>query len=78
VVGDQGDPATRALLDVARGGGRDDLVVAASAEPANSSVPLLADRIAIDGRPTAYVCRGFVCELPVTEPDKLREQLARR
>ena len=37
------------------------------ADPATSVVPLLADRVAIDGRPTAYVCRGFVCRLPVTD-----------
>ncbi|GAA4597800.1 uncharacterized protein YyaL (SSP411 family) [Actinoplanes octamycinicus] len=29
-------------------------------------VPLLADRPMIDGKPTAYVCRGFVCDRPVT------------
>jgi len=31
-------------------------------------VPLLAGRDAVDGRPAAYVCRGFVCERPVTDP----------
>ena len=43
---------------------------------AASAVPLLADRVAIDGRPTAYVCRGFACRQPVTEPEALAAQLA--
>jgi len=38
-------------------------------------VPLLADRIAIEGAATAYVCRGFVCDLPVTTPADLRHLL---
>ena len=37
---------------------------------------LLEDRTARDGRPTAYVCRGFVCRLPVTDAAGLRAQLA--
>jgi len=40
-------------------------------------VPLLADRPMINGRPTAYACRGFVCERPVTEVDDLVGQLGR-
>ena len=38
---------------------------------------LLEDRPVRDGRPTAYVCRGFVCRLPVTDAEGLRAQLAR-
>jgi len=39
-------------------------------------LPLLEGRRAIDGRPTAYVCRNYACELPVTEPAALARQLA--
>ncbi|MGC0362867.1 uncharacterized protein YyaL (SSP411 family) [Rhodococcus sp. 27YEA15] len=52
------------LLDVARrlapGG-----AVVVGGEPDSS--PLLADRPLVDGEPAAYVCRGFVCERPVTD-----------
>ncbi|WP_328388117.1 thioredoxin domain-containing protein [Nocardia sp. NBC_00416] len=62
------------LLEVARAyapGGA--IVVRADAD----AVPLLADRPAIDGAAAAYVCRGTVCDLPVTTPDELRAALTR-
>ncbi|HWQ14826.1 MAG TPA: thioredoxin domain-containing protein [Roseiflexaceae bacterium] len=37
--------------------------------------PLLADRAAIGGRATAYVCQNYTCRLPVTDPASLRAQL---
>jgi uncharacterized protein YyaL (SSP411 family) len=30
----------------------------------------------LDGRATAYLCRGFACQQPVTDPAALGEQLA--
>jgi uncharacterized protein YyaL (SSP411 family) len=42
---------------------------------AEASIPLLAGRTAIDGRPAAYVCENFVCNLPVTDPVALEQQL---
>ena len=36
---------------------------------------LLADRPLLEGRTTAYVCRGFVCRLPVTSVDAIAAQL---
>jgi uncharacterized protein len=75
IVGDPADGATQALLSEVRGGFRPHQVVALNAEPGTSVVPLLAERIAVGGRPTAYVCRGFVCRLPVTDPEALRAQL---
>ncbi len=76
IVGAPDDPATQAFLAAARAGGRADLVVAVSPDPGPSAVPLLADRVTIDGRPTAYVCRQFTCRLPVTDPAALADQLA--
>jgi uncharacterized protein len=42
---------------------------------AAAGVPLLEGRAAIDGKPTAYVCRHYTCELPVTERTALAKQL---
>jgi uncharacterized protein YyaL (SSP411 family) len=52
---------------------RPELALAPSAEPTDG-VPLLAGR-GEEGRTLAYVCRGFVCDLPTTDPDKLTAQL---
>ncbi|MBW3619581.1 MAG: thioredoxin domain-containing protein [Actinobacteria bacterium] len=51
------------------------VAVATPGDAAAEVVPLLADRPAVDGRPAAYVCRGFVCDRPVTTPDELRALL---
>ncbi|MGW7649932.1 thioredoxin domain-containing protein [Streptomyces bobili] len=68
------DPATRelhraALLATAPG------AVVACGTPDSEEFPLLADRVLLGGAPTAYVCRGFVCDLPVTDVDALREKV---
>jgi uncharacterized protein len=41
-----------------------------------AEIPLLAERTALRGRATAYVCEHFVCKLPVTDPAELAAQLA--
>ena len=78
VVGPAHDPRTRALyLAAVRDASPGAAVVAGDpADPASSSVPLLAGRPLVDGRPAAYVCREFVCERPVTDPAGLRDALA--
>jgi hypothetical protein len=40
-----------------------------------SLVPLVAGKARRQGRATAYVCRGQVCELPTTDPSGLRREL---
>jgi uncharacterized protein YyaL (SSP411 family) len=63
------------LLAEARAGFRPNQVVAAAADGAASVVPLLHERVAIAGRPSAYVCRDFACRLPVTDAAALRTEL---
>ena len=51
-------------------------VVVAGDGSSDEGFALLEDRTVRDGRPTAYVCRGFVCRLPVTDAEALAAQLA--
>jgi uncharacterized protein YyaL (SSP411 family) len=80
IVGDPAGDATRSLLDPVWSEWRPFQVLAVAAPEASdgSAVPLLHDRVPLDGRPTAYVCRDFVCSLPVTTADRLLDQLAAR
>ncbi len=75
IVGDQADPAARALVRVATRGLQPHRVVAVTSTPERSRVELLQSRFALRGRPTAFVCRGFSCRQPVTEPEALAAQL---
>jgi uncharacterized protein len=78
VVGDAGNPATHELVRaVMAERWLPNVVVAAGAPGAEAAeiVPLLHDRDAADGRPTAYVCEHFACRLPVTDVQDLVAQL---
>ncbi|MEH0933890.1 thioredoxin domain-containing protein [Micromonospora psammae] len=68
------DPAGDPLVAAAHRHAPPGAVVVAG-RPDQPGVPLLADRPLVDGRPTAYVCRGFVCQRPVTSVDDLVAQL---
>jgi uncharacterized protein YyaL (SSP411 family) len=72
VVGDPGDTQTRELLNEIFHRYYPDKVVACGR---NEDPPLLQNRPQIDGRPTAYVCRNFACDLPVTSVRDLGERL---
>ena len=82
IIGTEDDPgATSLIREVHRvyypnriiGIARGDMDVVIAAE----IVPLLAERIAIADRPTAYVCEQFSCQLPTNDPSVLASQLAR-
>ncbi len=59
------------MLRLVRSTYRPNLIVAAKVGDDDSSVPLLTDRDAVDGATTAYLCRQFACERPVTSADDL-------
>ncbi|GAA1157455.1 thioredoxin domain-containing protein [Nocardioides aquiterrae] len=71
IVGEPGEERD-ALEAVAR---RDPNAVVVVADEPTDEVPLLVGREPVDGRAAAYVCRGFVCERPVTTADELSAAL---
>ena len=77
ILGQRGQPATDALAaEVFRHYIPNRVMIGASDATSAVASPLLESRDAIDGLPTAYVCRNYVCQLPVTEPQALANQLA--
>ncbi|MDU0314495.1 thioredoxin domain-containing protein [Phycicoccus sp. M110.8] len=74
VVGEGVDAAE--LLATARASSSPGLVLA-HGRPDSPGVPLLADRPLVRGAAAAYVCRGFVCDAPVTDAAALSAALAR-
>src|SRR3954466_8366266 len=85
VVGEPDDPDRDLLPAAARRSSSPGLVVVvggpSDASPGETddpeTVPLLAGRGLVDGRAAAYVCRGMVCDRPVTTRADL-EALLRR
>ena len=71
-----GDPTSAGSAALARAAGSayaPALIVAGGL--GDTAVALLENRPLIDGRSTAYVCRGSTCDAPTTQPARLREQL---
>jgi uncharacterized protein YyaL (SSP411 family) len=77
VVGPADDPATAALRRAALRSTAPGAVLAVGEPGGGEAAPLLADRPMLSGRPTAYVCRHFSCDTPVTTPEALAERLRR-
>ncbi len=71
VVGPPDDPATQALLAVLHRRFLPTTILAGKAPEAESMLPLLEGRGLVEGRPAAYVCENYACNLPVTTPEAL-------
>ena len=77
IVGEPDSEATRALVRAAHARFLRNLTVVGRLEGEEvAGVPLLEGRARRDGAPTAYVCRGYACRLPVTSPDGVRDEMA--
>jgi len=75
VIGPLTDAKTRRLLDVARLRYLPNRLLAAAPDGDGRGIPLLAERRALNGAATAYLCEGFVCQSPTTDPAELQRQL---
>ena len=77
LVGDPADDAFRALARVAARRFVPSLVIAGGPPDENADLPLLAGRAQREGQPTAYLCRAYACDAPVSDPAELDAQLRR-
>ena len=75
IVGDPASEDFRALTRAAAERYVPSLVLAGGAARSAPGIPLLADRPTAGGRATAYVCRNYACDAPVTDADLLGTQL---
>jgi uncharacterized protein YyaL (SSP411 family) len=73
IAGIPGAADTQALLEVVNSEYRPNVVVAVGTD--GEHVELLRERPLRHNQATAYVCRRFICQQPVTEPEALRQQL---
>jgi hypothetical protein len=73
---DAPDGDASAMIRVVQSSYRPNTIIAASSYPPSGSAPaLLMERPLKDGKPTVYVCEGFVCKNPVTTISELKELL---
>ena len=70
VIGADGDERRRRLVTAAFRLNHPGLVIA-QGDGLSNAVPLLESRTPVAGKPAAYLCHDFVCDLPVTEADEL-------
>ena len=78
IIGDPTAAETQALLNTLDTGYHPNMIRALSVKDtdANAVPALLAQRTLVNGQPTAYICRHFVCQRPITDPVGLAEQLS--
>jgi len=77
LVGRRNSSDMDALARVVARAFRPDVVLAAG-DPAQTEtlrLPLLQERLAVNGRATAYVCHNFACDRPTTDGAELARQL---
>ena len=81
LVWPDGESAPEPFLSVLRRGFLPNRALAGAAEgPALERLgrvaPVAAEKVALGGRPTAYVCERGQCRLPAIAPEKLAAQIA--
>ena len=79
IIGDPAAAATQMLLRAARAQHLPNLIFigADPAEAQSFASPLLEGRGTLNGKPAAYACEGYMCDLPTSDPEALARLLVR-
>jgi uncharacterized protein YyaL (SSP411 family) len=76
IIGPREATETKMLLDTVFGRYLPNkVIVGAPQSTADPTLPLLTKRAMIEGRPTAYICQNYICQLPTTNPEVMSKQL---
>jgi uncharacterized protein YyaL (SSP411 family) len=76
IIGKRGEPATDELIRAAYGVAAPNRVLGVVAPGAALPIGHPASfKPQVDGKPTAYVCVGATCSLPITEPSALKAEI---
>jgi len=76
VMGEAGEENFERMIQIVRAEYRPGMIISASPHPPSDGAPnLLHERVMMNGKATAYVCEGFVCKQPATDPDELEKHL---
>ena len=77
LIGDPGGADTAELLREVRNRYLPNRLLAQAPTGDGVGIPLLERRGRLESRATAYLCEGFVCQAPTTDPAELGRQLDR-
>jgi hypothetical protein len=80
ITGDPADPGTRALLDAPGNLYLPGMLIlyrptGEAGDPVDAVSPVARGRGKPDGTPTAYLCTGSACLMPVSDPEELQKNL---
>jgi hypothetical protein len=79
IIGNPQEAATQAFLETVHSRYLPNKVLVLAhpnqVEELSPLIPLLTGRTQLNHAPTAYVCQNYACQLPVTDPEALAEQL---
>ncbi len=73
IAGDLQDAETQDLLEILNSIYQPFIVSAVG--DASSFVPLLSGRTQVEGKSTAYICRKFACELPISSSVEFKDRM---
>jgi uncharacterized protein YyaL (SSP411 family) len=76
LMGDPADENFQKLLQVSDQLFLPRLVRAGGKQQDEGAPVLLSNREPLDGSPTAYLCQGFACKLPTTDPEQLKKLIS--